>query len=430
MFYLPSLVIIGTQWGDEGKGKIIDYLSKKANMVVRGQGGNNAGHTVVVENKKYALHLIPSGILYEDTVNIIGNGVVVDPEGFLNELKKLKEEGINTSNIVISDRAHIVFPYHKVIDALSEQTLGKNEIGTTKKGIGPCYMDKIERSGIRACDLLDEKEFTEKLSEQIDKKNEIILKIYEQAPLKKDEIIEQYKGYAQELKPFIKDTTVMVYEAFCRGEKVLFEGAQGTLLDVDLGTYPYVTSSHPTSGGFTIGTGIGPTMIEEILGVAKAYTTRVGKGPFVTEEDNETGDKIRNAGNEFGTTTGRPRRCGWFDSVIVKYAVRTNGVTGLSLMLLDVLSGFETIKICTGYLYQGEIINDFPASLKKLESCRPIYKEMKGWKEDITQCTQYDELPKEAKEYITAIEKAVGAPVKIISVGPKRAQTIIREEIF
>ncbi len=430
MFYLPSLVIIGTQWGDEGKGKIIDYLSKKANMVVRGQGGNNAGHTVVVENKKYALHLIPSGILYEDTVNIIGNGVVVDPEGFLNELKKLKEEGINTGNIVISDRAHIVFPYHKVIDALSEQTLGKNEIGTTKKGIGPCYMDKIERSGIRACDLLDEKEFTEKLSEQIDKKNEIILKIYEQAPLKKDEIIEQYKGYAQELKPFIKDTTVMVYEAFCRGEKVLFEGAQGTLLDVDLGTYPYVTSSHPTSGGFTIGTGIGPTMIEEILGVAKAYTTRVGKGPFVTEEDNETGDKIRNAGNEFGTTTGRPRRCGWFDSVIVKYAVRTNGVTGLSLMLLDVLSGFETIKICTGYLYQGEIINDFPASLKKLESCRPIYKEMKGWKEDITQCTQYDELPKEAKEYITAIEKAVGAPVKIISVGPKRAQTIIREEIF
>ncbi len=427
---MPSLVIIGTQWGDEGKGKIIDYLSKKANMVVRGQGGNNAGHTVVVEDKKYALHLIPSGILYEDTVNIIGNGVVVDPEGFLKELKKLKDEGIDTSRIVISDRAHIVFPYHKVIDALSEQHLGKKEIGTTKKGIGPCYMDKIERSGIRACDLLDEKDFVEKLSEQIDKKNEIIDRIYGKDPLDKEEIIRQYKGYAKELKPFIKDTTVMVYEALCRGDKVLFEGAQGTLLDVDLGTYPYVTSSHPTSGGFTIGTGIGPTMIEEVLGIAKAYTTRVGKGPFVTEEDNETGDRIREAGHEFGTTTGRPRRCGWFDAVIVKYAVRTNGVTAVSLMLLDVLSGFDTIKICTEYRYKGESICHFPASLRKLELCQPVYKEMKGWKEDISKCTQYDELPEEAKAYISAIEESVGAPVKIISVGPKRSQTIIREEIF
>ncbi len=427
---MPSLVIIGTQWGDEGKGKIIDYLSKKADMVVRGQGGNNAGHTVVVEDKKYALHLIPSGILYEDTVNIIGNGVVVDPEGFLKELDTLEREGINTSKIIISDRAHIVFPYHKVLDALSEKSLGKNEIGTTKKGIGPCYMDKIERTGIRACDLLDEKDFIDKLSQQIDNKNIIIEKIYGEKPLEKEEILSQYKEYAKKLRPFIKDTTVLVYEALERGDKVLFEGAQGTLLDVDLGTYPYVTSSHPTSGGFTIGAGIGPTMIEEVLGIAKAYTTRVGKGPFVTEEDNEAGDRIRKAGHEFGTTTGRPRRCGWFDAVIVKYAARTNGLTAISLMLLDVLSGFDTIKICTGYDYDGEVINHFPASLKILGRCKPIYKEMKGWHEDITNCTTYDRLPEEAKAYILAIEEIVGVPIKMISVGPKRTQTIIREEIF
>lgn len=430
MFLLPSLVIVGTQWGDEGKGKMIDYLSKEADMVVRGQGGNNAGHTVVVEDKKYALHLIPSGILYEGTINIIGNGVVLDPEGFLNELEKLTKEGIDTSKIVISDRAHIVFPYHKVIDALSESMRGSKEIGTTKKGIGPCYMDKIERTGIRTCDLLDKDVFVEKVSEQIDKKNQLIEKIYGGEKVDKDEIIKNYLVYADKLRPFIADTSVMVYEALKRGDKVLFEGAQGTLLDVDLGTYPYVTSSHPTSGGFTIGAGVGPNMIEEVLGISKAYTTRVGKGPFVTEEDNETGDKIRIAGHEFGTTTGRPRRCGWFDAVIVKYAVRTNGITALSLMLLDVLTGFDTIKLCTAYDYNGETIEHFPASLKKLEDCKPIYKEMKGWTEDISNCTSFEELPEEAKAYITAIEEMVGVPITMISVGPKRSQTIIRENIF
>lgn len=427
---MPSLVIVGTQWGDEGKGKIIDYLAKEADMVVRGQGGNNAGHTVVVGDKKYALHLIPSGVLYDDKKNIIGNGVVLDPEGFLKELETLESQGINTSNIVISDRAHIVFPYHKVLDALSESKRGDSKIGTTKKGIGPCYMDKIERTGIRACDLLDKEVFIQKAAAQIEKKNIIIEKIYNGEKLDKDQIINQFLEYADKLRPFIKDTTVLVYDALKEGQKVLFEGAQGTLLDIDLGTYPYVTSSHPTSGGFTIGAGIGPTMIEEVLGISKAYTTRVGKGPFVTEEDNETGDKIRIAGHEFGTTTGRPRRCGWFDAVIVKYAVRTNGITALSLMLLDVLSGFDTIKICTAYEYEGQIIEHFPASLEMLEKCKPIYKEFKGWSEDITSCTTYEALPQNAKDYIEAIEKAVEVPVKIISVGPKRSQTIIREEIF
>lgn len=427
---MPSLVIVGTQWGDEGKGKIIDYLAKEADMVVRAQGGNNAGHTVVVGDKKYALHLIPSGVLYEDKKNIVGNGVVLDPEGFLKEIENLEAQNINTSNIIISDRAHIVFPYHKVLDELSESKRGSSKIGTTKKGIGPCYMDKIERTGIRACDLLNKESFIEKVSQQIEKKNTIIEKIYGGEKLDKDQIINQYLEYAEKLRPFIKDTTVIVYDALKKGEKVLFEGAQGTLLDIDLGTYPYVTSSHPTSGGFTIGAGIGPTMIESVLGISKAYTTRVGKGPFVTEEDNETGDKIRVAGHEFGTTTGRPRRCGWFDAVIVKYSVRTNGITYLSLMLLDVLSGFDTIKICTAYEYNGQVIEDFPASLEVLEKCKPIYKEIKGWKEDITECASYEDLPQNAKEYIEALEEIIEVPIKIISVGPKRRQTIIREEIF
>ena len=353
---MPSLVIVGTQWGDEGKGKVIDYLAKEADMVVRAQGGNNAGHTVVVGDKKYALHLIPSGVLYDGKVNIVGNGAVLDPEGFIKEIENLKKDGISTDNIIISDRAHIVMPYHKIIDELSEEMKGDSKVGTTKKGIGPCYMDKVERTGIRACDLLDDALFIKKASEQIDNKNEIIEKIYQGEKLEKEKIIQKYLGFAKTLKPFIQDTTVIVYDALKRGEKVLFEGAQGTLLDIDLGTYPYVTSSHPTSGGFTIGAGIGPSMIDEVLGIVKAYTTRVGKGPFVTEEDNETGDKIREIGHEYGTTTGRPRRCGWLDLVVVNYASRINGLTGLSIMLLDVLSEFDTIKICTAYDYNGEIV--------------------------------------------------------------------------
>lgn len=427
---MSGVVVVGTQWGDEGKGKMIDYLSKKADMVVRGQGGNNAGHTVVVSGKKYALHLIPSGILYEDTVNIIGNGVVVDPEGFFEEMETLNKEGIQTEGkVFISERAHIVFPYHKVIDRLSEKARGKEDIGTTMKGIGPCYMDKIERSGLRACDMLEDN-FAEKLGSIIDHKNDIITKLYGDEPLDKDEIIRKYTEYGQRMAPYIKDTSIMVYEASKAGKKILFEGAQGSLLDIDLGTYPYVTSSHPISGGFMTGVGIGPQTINEVVGITKAYTTRVGKGPFVTEEDNETGDRIRIAGHEFGTTTGRPRRCGWFDGVVVKYASRISGVTGLSLMLLDVMTGFDTVKLCEAYKYGDEVMEHFPASLEKLAKCEPVYRELPGWKEDITGCKTYEELPAEAKNYIEAIEDITGVPVKIISVGPDRTQTIIRDTIF
>ncbi len=427
---MNSLAIVGSQWGDEGKGKIIDYLAVKADMVVRGQGGNNAGHTVVIDDKKYALHLIPSGVLRKGTVNIIGNGVVFDPEGFFSEIEKLNNEGIDTSTIFVSDRAHIVFPYHKTLDALSEQARGGDDIGTTKKGIGPCYMDKIERSGIRTCDMLDQTKFVEKLSAQIDRKNDIITKIYGADPLDKGQIIQQFTAYAERLKPYIRDTGLMVHEAVTKGKKVLFEGAQGSLLDLDLGTYPYVTSSHPTSGGFTFGTGIGAGLISEVLGITKAYTTRVGKGPFVTEEDNETGDRIRTLGHEYGTTTGRPRRCGWFDAVVVSYSARINGMTSLSLMLLDVFDEFDTIKLCDAYDYNGEITKNFPASLDVLAQCAPVYRELKGWKKDISGCRTFDELPVETKEYIKAIEDTTGVPVKIISVGPRRDQTIIREEIF
>lgn len=427
---MSGLAIVGSQWGDEGKGKIIDYLAKKADMVVRGQGGNNAGHTVVIGDKKYALHLIPSGVLNQGAVNIIGNGVVFDPEGFFQEIEGLNKDGIDTSRIFVSDRAHIVFPYHKILDGLYEAARGKDDIGTTKKGIGPCYMDKIERSGLRTCDMLDEKGFREKLSAQIDRKNEIIVKLFNEKPMNKVELIETYVGYAKRLKPYIKDTGIMVYESLKKGEKVLFEGAQGSMLDVDLGTYPYVTSSHPISGGFTTGAGIGAGSIQEVIGITKAYTTRVGKGPFVTEEDNETGNRIRELGHEYGVTTGRPRRCGWFDAVVVKYSARINGMTGLSLMLLDVLDEFETIKLCDQYEHNGERIDNFPARLDIVEECKPVYRELKGWKSDITECKTFEELPEAAKEYVKAIEDTTGIPVKIISVGPRRDQTIIREQIF
>ncbi len=427
---MSSLAIVGSQWGDEGKGKIIDYLANKADMVVRGQGGNNAGHTVVIGDKKYALHLIPSGVLRPGCINIIGNGVVFDPEGFFAEIEKLSADGIDTSSIFISDRCHMVFPYHKEIDGLAEAARGADDIGTTKKGIGPCYMDKIERSGIRLCDTQDEEQFASKLSAQIDRKNAIITKLYGGKELDKQLIIDQSLTYARRLQSYIRDTGVMVYEAVKSGKKVLFEGAQGSLLDVDLGTYPYVTSSHPTSGGFTFGTGIGAGTIRDVLGITKAYTTRVGKGPFVTEENNATGDKIRTLGHEYGTTTGRPRRCGWFDAVVVKYSARINGMTSISLMLLDVLDSFETIKLCTTYSYKGETMDNFPARLDILEDCEPVYRELKGWKTPISACRSYEELPKEAKEYIKAIEESTGVPVQIISVGPRRDQTIIRNEIF
>ncbi|BEP30405.1 adenylosuccinate synthase [Helicovermis profundi] len=427
---MSTVVIVGSQWGDEGKGKVIDYLSKEADVVVRGQGGNNAGHTVVVGDEKYALHLIPSGILYADTMNIIGNGIVFDPEGFLNEIDGLIKKGISVDNIKISDRAHVIFPYHKEIDRLKEEERGKDKIGTTKKGIGPCYMDKVERSGIRICDLIDEDVFEEIFTKQMKRKNTIIEKIYNAKPLDGDAILNDYKNYAKKIKRYVDDTGVLVNSAVRENKKVLLEGAQGTLLDIDFGTYPYVTSSHPVSGGFSIGAGIGPNKIEEVLGICKAYTTRVGKGPFVTELNDEIGDRIREQGHEFGTTTGRARRCGWLDTVVVKYAARVNGMTSFALMLLDVLSGFDKIKICTSYKYEDKIIHDYPASLKVLEKCQPVYEEFDGWNEDITSCTSYEELPENAKKYIERLEELVGVPAKIISIGPKRSQTIIRSSIF
>ncbi|AKL97343.1 adenylosuccinate synthetase PurA [Clostridium aceticum] len=427
---MPSVVVIGAQWGDEGKGKIIDYLAGKAKVVVRAQGGNNAGHTVIVEDKKYAFHLLPSGVLYKDKLNIIGNGVVFDPEGFLKEVEILEAQGIDTSNIRIDERVHVIFPYHKKLDALEEEARGEDQIGTTKKGIGPCYMDKIERSGIRLGEMIDKEIFKDRLFRQVERKNEIIEKIYGSQGFDQSVIYETYCEYAEKLKQYVADTTILVHEAMSAGEKVLFEGAQGTLLDIDLGTYPYVTSSHPTSGGFCIGAGIGPNKLQEIIGVVKAYTTRVGLGPFPTELDNEVGDLIRVKGNEFGTTTGRPRRCGWFDGVMVKYTTRINGLTSISLMLLDVLSGFEKIKICTGYEIDGKVTEHFPANLKALGKSKPVYEELDGWEEDITKVERYEDLPENAKKYIARIEEYVGLPVKIVSVGPKRNQTIVRESIF
>ncbi|CEN90970.1 adenylosuccinate synthase [Paraclostridium sordellii] len=427
---MKTVAIVGSQWGDEGKGKVIDYLATQADVVVRGQGGNNAGHTLVVEGKKYALHLIPSGVLNPETINVIGNGIVFDPKGFLEELAKLNADNINTKNIKISDRAHVIFPYHKELDALAEEARGDNKIGTTKKGIGPCYMDKTERSGIRICDLMDKDIFAKKLKAQIEDKNKLVKNIYGAEGFDFDAIYNEYLGYAEQIRPYIDDTSVIVYDAIKAGKKVLFEGAQGTLLDLDLGTYPYVTSSHPTSGGFSIGAGVGPNMIKDVVGIVKAYTTRVGEGPFVTELNDETGDKIRTQGREFGTTTGRARRCGWFDAVIVRYAARVNGLTSISLMLLDVLSGFDTVKICTSYKMGDKVLKEFPASLEDLAKCEPIYEELEGWSDDLTNVEKYEDLPENAKKYIAKIEELVGVSVDMVSVGPNRAQTIIRKNIF
>ena len=428
---MKTVAVVGSQWGDEGKGKVIDFLATQADVVIRGQGGNNAGHTLVVDGKKFALRLIPSGILNPNTINVIGNGIVFDPKGFFEEIEMLESNGISTKNIKISDRAHIVFPYHKEIDGLAEEARGDNKIGTTKKGIGPCYMDKTERSGIRVCDLMNKEVFAKKLKLQIEAKNKIVTGVYEKDDMFDfDEIYNEFIVYAEKMRPYVADTTVIVYDAIKANKKVLFEGAQGTLLDLDLGTYPFVTSSHPTSGGFAVGAGVGPNMIKDVVGIVKAYTTRVGEGPFVTELFDETGERIRTQGHEFGTVTGRARRCGWFDAVIVKYAARVNGLTSISFMLLDVLTGFDKIKICTAYKMGDEIINNFPASLEDLAKCEPVYEELDGWNEDITKVENFEDLPENAKKYVARIEELIGVNIDLVSVGPNRTQTIIRKNIF
>mgnify|MGYP000494749714 FL=1 len=428
---MKTVAVVGSQWGDEGKGKVIDFLATQADVVVRGQGGNNAGHTLVVDGKKFALRLIPSGILNSNTINVIGNGIVFDPKGFFEEIEMLESNGISTKNIKISDRAHIVFPYHKELDGLAEEARGDNKIGTTKKGIGPCYMDKTERSGIRVCDLMDKEIFAKKLKLQVDAKNKLVTGVYgKEAMFDFDEIYNEFIVYAEKMRPYVEDTTVIVYDAIKANKKVLFEGAQGTLLDLDLGTYPFVTSSHPTSGGFAVGAGVGPNMIKDVVGIVKAYTTRVGEGPFVTELDNEIGEEIRIKGREFGTVTGRSRRCGWFDAVIVRYAARVNGLTSISLMLLDVLTGFDKIQVCTAYKMGDKIIKDFPASLEDLAKCEPIYEELEGWTEDITSVERFEDLPENAKKYVAKIEELIGVSVDMVSVGPNRAQTIVRRNVF
>lgn len=426
---MSKLVVIGSQWGDEGKGKIIDFLAQDAQVVVRYSGGNNAGHTVVVGEKEYKLHLIPSGILYSEKTCIISAGVVIDPQVLLEEMDYLANMGVTFDNLWIDQRAHVIFPYHKSLDILSEQKRGKEEIGTTKRGIGPCYRDKTERIGLRMCDILSNS-FKEKLERNVKANNKLVRAVYDQDGFDFEKIYEDYKIYADKLKKYVTDTSVLLYNEIKASKRVLFEGAQGTLLDLDYGTFPYVTSSNPIAGGVCTGAGIGPTMIDNVLGVVKAYTTRVGKGPFPTELFDEDGERLRSVGHEFGTTTGRSRRCGWFDAVILKYAVRINGMTSMAITKLDVLTGFETIKICVGYKMNDEIIYDFPANIEDLALCTPVYEEMPGWSEDITSIKEFDKLPQNAKKYVEKLEELTGVKASIVAVGPKRDQTIVREDLY
>ena len=423
---MSAFIVLGAQWGDEGKGKMTDYLAEEANVVVRFQGGNNAGHTVVVGDKEYKLHLIPSGILYEDKLNVIGNGVVVDPKALFEEVDYLEGVGVKVTpeRLIISDRAHLIMPYHKVLDRLKEKARGKNDIGTTGKGIGPCYTDKFERCGIRVCDLMHEEVFTEKLKENIEMKNAYITKVLGGEALNFDEILKEYLEFGKKLKPFVQDTSVRVYDDIKADKTVLFEGAQGMLLDIDYGTYPYVTSSNTTAGGVANGVGIGPNMITNAVGIAKAYTTRVGKGPFPTELLDETGDWIREKGHEYGVTTGRSRRCGWLDLVIVKTACRVSGLTSLAVTKIDTLAGLDKLMVCVGYKFNGEVIDYFPASLEDLAKCEPVYEEFEGWGEEVADARSYDELPENAKKYLKRIEEFTDTKISIVSVGPKRDQTM------
>ncbi len=427
---MSAIVIVGAQWGDEGKGKITDYLARTADVVVRYQGGNNAGHTVVVADQEYKLHLIPSGILYKDKICMIGNGVVIDPEILIQEITYLQKRGINTENLRISGGAHLIFPYHKLLDAADEDRKGSNKIGTTRRGIGPAYMDKSARIGIRLIDLLSKDIFEEMLTRNLAEKNHVLDRVYGIEPLSKDKILQEYLEFAEIIRPYLADTSLLIHEAICDKKKVLFEGAQGTLLDIDFGTYPYVTSSHPIAGGACIGAGVGPTKIDRVIGVSKAYTTRVGSGPFPAELMDETGEFIRERGHEYGTTTGRPRRCGWFDAVILRYAVRLSGLDSIAFTKMDVLTELKTIKICNGYRYNGEILKEFPQSIAILAECEPVYEELDGWDEDITSITNYDDFPVNAKKYLARISELIGIPISIISVGAERGQTIVIDKII
>ncbi len=429
---MASVVIVGTQWGDEGKGKIVDLLTAQADVIVRFQGGNNAGHTIVFDGKKFILHLIPSGIFHQEKKCLIGNGVVIDPAVLLSEIDNLEKEGISVApgHLYISERAHLIMPYHKAIDHGREAKKGKTKIGTTGRGIGPCYEDKIARRGIKVGDLLDEDLFRAKLEEVLEEKNFYIEKYLGGEPLSFEEIFDSYRRMGERLAPYVTNVSIELEKARKEKAKILFEGAQGTQLDIDHGTYPFVTSSNTVAGGACHGAGVGPTTIDFVLGICKAYTTRVGGGPFPTELFDETGQYMREKGGEYGSTTGRPRRCGWLDGIVLKEAVRLNGLSALAITKLDVLTGLDPVKVCVAYELDGQRIENLPGNIRAVERLKPIYKELPGWKEDISQASRFEDLPENCRRYIRYFEEFSGVPVHIISVGPARDQTILLKHPF
>ena len=427
---MPAIVLLGAQWGDEGKGKATDLLGDRVDYVVRYQGGNNAGHTVVIGDQKYALHLLPSGILSPNVIPVIGNGVVIDPAVLLTEIKELNEREIDTSKLKISTNAHLITPYHRTIDKVSERFLGKSKIGTTGRGIGPAYADKINRIGIRVQDLFDPSILRQKIEAALHDKNQILIKVFNRKGITVDEVLDEYLGYAQILKPYVVDTALLLDQALKSGKNVLLEGSQGTLLDVDHGTYPFVTSSNPTAGGASTGSGIGPTKITRVIGILKAYTTRVGSGPFPTELFDADGEALRKIGGEVGVTTGRNRRCGWFDAPIARYAVRVNGLTDFFLTKLDVLTGWEKIPVCVAYEVDGVRVEELPASQTDFHHAKPIYEYLPGWKENISKAKSVEDLPNNAKEYVKFLEKVSGAPISAIGVGPGRDETIVVRDLI
>ena len=422
---MTNTCVIGLQWGDEGKGKIIDILAKDYDIIVRYQGGGNAGHTLIIGDEKFIFHLIPSGILHPDKKCVIGNGIVFDPRLFLDEVAGLSKRNISVNgNLFVSDRAHVVFPYHKKLDLLIEKQKGNSMIGTTGRGIGPCYTDKVARDGIRVAELLHKEHFKEKLKKTVEEKNRLFVDLYKDEPVSWEEIYEEYCVYAEKISPFVCDTVDLMAKAIEDNKKILFEGAQGALLDVDFGTYPYTTSSNASAGGVSPGIGVSPKQIHEIIGITKAYATRVGSGPFPTEIDGEQGEHIRKKGGEFGSTTGRPRRCGWVDAVAIRHSVRISGVDSLIMTKMDVLDDQETIRICTGYKSNKKVYHNFPADLDVLENCEPVYEEVSGWMEDTSKVRDVKSLPGKAMDYIRKVEEIIGLKVKMVSVGPERLQII------
>jgi adenylosuccinate synthase len=427
---VPAIVLLGAQWGDEGKGKATDLLGDKVKYVVRYQGGNNAGHTVVIGDQKYALHLLPSGILTPSCIPVIGNGVVIDPAVLLEEIRGLNERGVDTTNLKISTNAHLITPYHRTIDKVSERFLGKAKIGTTGRGIGPAYADKINRIGIRVQDLFDSSILRQKIEGALRDKNQVLIKVFNRKGIEIDEVLREYLDFAEILHPYVTDTSLLLNQALEKGENVLLEGSQGTLLDVDHGTYPFVTSSNPTAGGASTGSGIGPTRISRVIGIVKAYTTRVGSGPFPTELFDEDGEKLRDIGGEFGTTTGRSRRCGWYDAPIARYAVRINGLTDLFLTKLDVLTGWEKIPVCVAYDVDGVRVEEIPSSQSDFHHAKPIYQYLPGWSEDISRSRKLSDLPTNAQNFVKFLEEISGAPMSAIGVGPGRDETIVVKELI